>query len=207
MYQFRVEYEIPSTRLQTINPLTLGISQRMKADMTDSSEKRGAYRAPLGTKVSWTANNLQWHEDLSQDVSSSGMRIRTQHPADPGTPIKLTFKLPNLKFIEPIVAQAEVMRTIERNGKQTGLGIRFTSISSQNFQVVNEFVCRIMGLPLDDNLAKLGTQNEMGYSFQMDRLARESDARNIKLAEEKMARAEAALNKEITRTRLWRLFW
>ncbi|MDH3359679.1 MAG: PilZ domain-containing protein, partial [Desulfobulbaceae bacterium] len=68
--------------------------------MTDGSEKREAYRAPLGTKVSWTAGNDEWNEDLSQDVSHTGMLIRTRQYVDPGTTINLKFKLPNLKFIE-----------------------------------------------------------------------------------------------------------
>lgn len=175
--------------------------------MADSAEKRQASRAPLGAKVSWTTDNNHWHEDASQDVSSTGMMLRTQEKIEPGTPIKLKFKLPNLKFIEPVVAQAEVMRTIERNGRQIGVGIHFTSLNSQNFQVVTEFVCRIMGLPLEENLATLGTRSETGYTFEMDRLAREADARKVKIAEEKMAKAEADINKDILKTWGWRLFW
>lgn len=173
----------------------------------ETDEKRGAYRAPMGTKVSWTVDNHKWHEDLSQDVSSSGMMIRTMENIEPGTVIKLKFRLPNLKYIEPIIAKAQVMRVIERHGRQIGLGIQFTTINSLNFQVVTEFVCRILGLPLEDTLADLGSQSTNGYSFEMDRLAKESTSRMIKLEEAKMAIANAKIQKEKLKTWAKRAFW
>ncbi|MDG4476176.1 PilZ domain-containing protein [Thiovibrio frasassiensis] len=170
--------------------------------MADGSEKREAHRALLGTKVSWTADNLHWQEDNSQDVSSTGMMLRTAQQIEPGTMLTLAFKLPNRKFLEPITAEAEVMRAVRRQERQIGVGLRFIVLRSHDSRVVQEFVCRIIGLPLDDVIDSLGDAEDDGYSYQMDRLLCEADERNARLADQQLIKDNARLRKDSFRT--WR---
>lgn len=170
--------------------------------MADGSEKREAHRALLGTKVSWTADDLHWQEDNSQDVSSTGMMLRTKERIEPGSMLKLQFNLPNRKFHDPIMAEAEVMRVVCRQERQIGVGLRFIVLRSHDSRVVHEFVCRIIGLPLDDVLDSLGDKEGDGYSYQMDRLLREAEERSVRLVDQKLAKANAKLRKESVRA--WR---
>jgi len=183
--------------------------------MIEASERRAAQRAPLGTKVSWRVmDQTEWHEDSSRDVSSTGMMLKTQVAVKPGATLKLKFNLPNLKFQDPIVAEAEVMRVVERHNRQTGLGLRFLTLKSRNYQVVHGFVCRILGLPLDDDMEGLaGTKVGDDYTFSMEHLAREADARKVARQEKKLAEAETqrrqsakrVLTRRAIKTGLWGL--
>ncbi len=167
--------------------------------MADGSEKREAHRALLGAKVRWTSDDLHWQEDNSQDVSSTGMMLRTKQRIEPGNTLKLEFNLPNRKFHDPIMAEAEVMRAVHRQDRQIGVGLRFIVLRSHDSRVVHEFVCRIIGLPLDDVLDSLGDAEEDGYSYRMDRLLREADERTARLADQKLVIANAKLRNESIR--------
>jgi len=152
---------------------------------------RGAPRVPMGTKIKWClAGSSQWHEDNSQNVSSTGMMLRTQESIEPGSTIKLSFNLPNLKFQAPITVQAEVVREVKRNDRQIGLGLRFLTLKSSNYQVLEEFVYRILDLPRDANMAELGNQDSSGYSFQMDRLIREAEIKKLEALERKIVKEQ-----------------
>ena len=170
--------------------------------MVDGSENREAHRALLGAKVRWTSDNIQWQEDNSQDVSSTGMMLRTTQPIELGTTLQLEFNLPSRKFHDPIMAEAEVMRAVRRQDRQIGLGLRFIVLRSHDSRVVHEFVCRIIGLPLDDVIDSMGDQEGDGYSYQMDRLLREADERTARLADQKLVKATAKLRNESLRK--WR---
>ncbi|MCB2181144.1 MAG: PilZ domain-containing protein [Desulfobulbaceae bacterium] len=148
--------------------------------MTEANELRGAHRAPMGTKIKWSiAGSSQWYEDTSQNISSTGMLLRTQESIEPGSPLKLTFNLPNLKHLPPISVGAEVVREVRRNDRQIGLGLRFMTLKSTSYQVIEEFVYRILDLSLDETMAKLASQNSSGYSFQMESLIREAEAKKL----------------------------
>lgn len=155
-----------------------------------SHEKRTNNRAPLVTSISWTVNDGQWNEATSQDISPTGMMLRTPQAIAPDSTLTLQFKLPNLKFQDPIVVEAEAVRLIQRHGQQIGVGLRFLSIRSHNYLVVQEFVCRILGLPLAGGMAGFGSQDAAGgYTFTMERLAREAETKRAEKAAQKMAQA------------------
>ena len=159
--------------------------------MVEVKEMRGAPRAPMGTKIKWSiAGSSQWHEDNSQNVSSAGMMLRTQESIEPGSTIKLSFNLPNLKFQAPITVEAEVVREVKRNGRQIGLGLKFLTLKSTNYQVIEEFVYRILDLPRDENMAELGSNDSSGYSFQMDRLIREAEIKKLEALERKIVKEQ-----------------
>lgn len=166
----------------------------------EQNEKRVAERAPLGTRVKWTVDNQQWFEDESQNVSSSGIMLRTTRYVEPGAKVRMVFKLPNLKFLDPITVEAEVARIVKRKETQIGLGCKFLTLRSNNFVVVQEFVCRISGVRLDDAMKEIGDDTTVGYSFSMERLAREADRKKITAIERKMARQEERLRQAKART-------
>lgn len=172
--------------------------------MAQGIERRSAHRAPIGAQVSWTLDNRQWYEDSSQNVSSTGMMLRTQQPVDIGTTIQISFKLPNLKFQDPVVAKAEVIRVVQRHGRQIGVGVRFRTLSSVNYQVVHEFVCRILDLPLNETIVDLASHGASGYTFELDRRIEEADAREGAVAERKLAKlARAETLRRKTAARMW----
>lgn len=171
--------------------------------MEELCEKREAHRAPLGTKVTWTVDYEEWHQAESQNVSSSGMMIRTRDELEPGTSLELKFRLPNIKDQTPIVAEAKVVRVVARNRAQIGLGLKFVTFRSHSYVVLEEFVCRIMGLPFDGDLAEHGTgDDEAGFTFEMDTLTAEAEQRKARLQEQRQARAAALERKERVRSLL-----
>lgn len=168
----------------------------------EQSERRVADRAPLGAKVRWTVDNREWFEDESQNVSSSGIMLRTNRFVAPGAKVRMVFKLPNLKFLDPITVDAEVARIVKRQEKQIGLGCKFLTLRSNNFVVVQEFVCRISGVRLDDAMREIGDDSTVGYSFTMERLAREADRKKIHALERKLAREEEKRSQ--AKARMWK---
>jgi hypothetical protein len=172
--------------------------------MVECKEKRTDYRAPLGAKISWTIDDRQWHEASSHDISSDGMMLRTQQPVEEGSSVKLNFKLPNLKFQGTIVVEAEVVRVVQRQGRQIGLGLRFLTLRAGNYQSVKEFVSRILGLPLDSAMVEQGGQDGPGYTFKMDHLARKAEAGRAEAQKRQTAREEALQRKFMVRGWAWR---
>lgn len=159
--------------------------------MVQGIERRMAPRAPIGTKIKWQIHGTsEWYEDSSQNVSSTGMMIRTEESVEPGSTITLSFKIPNLKFQEPIIVEAEVAREVQRHNRQIGLGLKFLTLQSRNYLVVEEFVHRILDLPRDEILKKLGRQDSSGYSFDMEQLIREAESRKAEDLEKKLAEKE-----------------
>lgn len=155
----------------------------------------------MGTTVSWTTDGQQWHEDNSENVSTTGMLLRTGQPATPGSTVKLSFRLPNLSFQEPVLAEAEVARVVQRNGRQIGLGLRFLTLGSNNYEVVNEFVCRILGLTLDGAMVDRRSGAETSYSFEMEKLLRHSEERKMAMATRRLAEQDARVRQAAIR--LW----
>jgi hypothetical protein len=131
------------------------------------------------------------------------MMLWTEQPVDEGTSIMLNFKLPNLKFQGPIMVDAEVVRVVQRQGRQVGLGLRFLTLRSGSYQSVKEFVCRILGLPLDSAMAETGSQNGSVYTFQMDHLTRKAQAGRAEDEERQKARAEELQRRCMIRGWAW----
>jgi len=155
--------------------------------MDEGSEKREAHRAPMDTRVRWSLDGETWHEDRSRDVSSTGMMLMTGVPVETGAVIEMVFNLPNSRLREPIRARAEVARTVRRREQQVCMGLRFLSLHSRSYQAVHEFVCRIIGLPLEEGMTGLGSRDDQGYSYNMEELVREARARE-----------EAAIDRRLT---------
>ncbi|MFH1138534.1 MAG: PilZ domain-containing protein [Pseudomonadota bacterium] len=156
--------------------------------MSQGHEKRESFRVPLDTVVSFTLDGKTWTESRSRDVSAAGMLLRTVEPVPPGRDIVIRFKLPNLEWQDDIEVKARVARAVKRQGRQIGLGLQFQTLRAGHYQVVHEFVQRILGLPVND-LTDWGAQTSGGgYSVSMERLAKQ--ALDLRTAEqEKKANA------------------
>ena len=158
--------------------------------MFKCSDKREDHRAPLGTKVCWTPDNEKWFEDNSENISSTGMMLWTERPLHLGSSIKIRFSLPNLKSQGSITVNAEVVRVVQRHGLQVGLGLKFLSLHSGNYERVNHFVCRILGLPMDNALSELDDGNAAVNSFKIEHLTRKAEAEENESEQRSMARTE-----------------
>lgn len=165
--------------------------------MVKSSDKREDHRAPLGTKISWSPDNEKWYEDSSENISSTGMMLWTKRPLNEGSSIKLRFWLPNLKSQGPITVNAEVVRVVQRHGLQIGLGLKFHSLHSGNYERVNQFVRRILGLSVDNALSQLDGGNAGFNSFKIEHLTRKAEAEGDK-AEKKSATHTQELQRRFT---------
>ncbi|MEW5724100.1 MAG: PilZ domain-containing protein [Thermodesulfobacteriota bacterium] len=165
--------------------------------MTKEHEKRVANRVPLDAKVLYAPEGEEWRESRSKDVSSTGMYLATQEQIETGRTLKLSFNLPNMKWQDPIQAEAEVVRVINRQGRQTGLGLRFITLKSRHFEAVQEFVDRVMGMSVGEKFESLGTRDARGgYIFSMDRLASEAQERKAAEIEKKVLAQQAAYRRE-----------
>ena len=171
--------------------------------MVKGNDKRDEHRAPLGTKVSWTQDNENWFEDSSENLSSAGMMLMTKRPVDPGSSIKIRFRLPNLKSQGSITVNAEVIRIAQRHGLQIGLGLKFLSLQAGNYERVNQFVYRILGLPVNNALSELDGINASVSSFKIEHLTRKAEAEENE-AEKKSAAQTNKLQRNFM-FRLWSL--
>jgi hypothetical protein len=160
--------------------------------MDQGSEKREAQRAPMDARVSWSVDGETWYEDRSRDVSSTGMMLMTEVPVASGSVITMKFMLPNSGLRESIRSRAEVVRTVRRRERQVSIGLRFLSLHSRSSRAVHEFVCRIIGLPLQEGITGLGNRDDDGYSYNMEELVREAKAREEAAIDRRLAAAEKA---------------
>ena len=125
--------------------------------------------------VQYSIDGQEWRETRSRDVSPTGIFLQSKEPVKPGQIVNLKFKLPNLRHVEPISAHAEVMRLKIHQGRQSGFGLQFLTLSADQYQIIGDFVRRVLGLPLVNGFQDAADQSTRGtYTFAMDRLARES---------------------------------
>ncbi|MFA7382402.1 MAG: PilZ domain-containing protein [Desulfurivibrionaceae bacterium] len=167
------------------------------------SEKRVADRAAMLTRISWTADGHQWHEDDSQDISRSGMLLGTQRHLAPQTLLRLQFRLPGGKKSQAlIIADARVARLVHRHNRQVAAGLEFTTLRSPDIKVVHEFVCRIMGLHMDESHFYTLAKEDGGLSsFSMEKLLDEAEKERSNRAEHRLAWETARSRQE--KRKLW----
>jgi len=158
--------------------------------VTDGHEKRKSSRVHLDTVVNYSLDGKRWRETKAQDLSVTGMLLRSRDVIEPGQTITLTFQIPNLRFQDPIQVEAEVMRVVKRQHTITGLGLRFVNLRAGQFDSVKEFVDRVQDLPLSEGSDGVVLKGGRAHSrFLADRLAREVEEREVEKLERKMARS------------------
>ena len=144
-------------------------------DKTKSAESRTNNRVPLDTVVRYSKDGMTWKEGRSKDISVSGMFLLEPEPAGQGQPLHLAFNLPNVRYQGEIEVDAEVVRTLSRQGHPYGVGLRFRTLRGRNYELLLEFVSRVLGRPLPEGFRGADDQaDEDGiYTVNMDRLLEE----------------------------------
>lgn len=78
----------------------------------------------------------RYYRDFIQDMSDSGVFIRTRQIFEPGQDILMTFMSPDLKI--PFKIPGEIMRT-----RDTGIGVKFKKESQVQAEVIAALVSQI----------------------------------------------------------------
>jgi uncharacterized protein (TIGR02266 family) len=99
----------------------------------DHYNRRSSPRVVLGMSVSYRVGNTI-AAALTLNISRGGLAIRTTSPLEPGTVVKVRFRLPGGK--KEIEGDASVAWTDRR----LGMGIQFTKLEPSDQMLVDEFV-------------------------------------------------------------------
>jgi uncharacterized protein (TIGR02266 family) len=99
----------------------------------DSHNRRSSPRVVLGISVSYRLGNTI-AAAVSLNISHGGVAVRTTSPPEPGTELKIRFKLPGGK--KEIEGDARVAWTDRR----VGMGLQFTRLDDADQAAVDEFV-------------------------------------------------------------------
>jgi CheY-like chemotaxis protein len=99
----------------------------------DNFNRRSSPRAVLGIPVAYRFGNTI-AAALTLNISRGGLAIRTTSPLDPGTAIKLRFRLPSSK--NDIDCEARISWVDRR----CGMGAQFTWIAAADQAAIAEFV-------------------------------------------------------------------
>jgi uncharacterized protein (TIGR02266 family) len=99
----------------------------------DHYNRRSSPRVVLGIAVSYRVGNTI-AAALTLNISRGGLAIRTTSPLDPGTAMKVRFRLPGGK--KDVEAEAHVAWTDRR----FGMGLQFSKVDPSDQALVDEFV-------------------------------------------------------------------
>jgi len=99
----------------------------------DNHNRRSSPRVVLGVSVSYRVGNTI-AASVTLNISRGGLAIRTTNPLEPGTAVKVRFRLPGGK--KEIDAEAKVAWTERR----LGMGLQFSKMDPADQALVGEFV-------------------------------------------------------------------
>jgi len=99
----------------------------------DQNNRRSSPRAVVAVSVSYRFGNTI-ATALTPNVSRGGMAVRTTSVLEPGTTVRVRFRLPGAR--KDVEAEARVA-WIER---RVGMGLEFTRIDAEDQAIINEFV-------------------------------------------------------------------
>ena len=99
----------------------------------DSHNRRSSPRVVLGITLSYRLGNTI-ASAVTLNISHGGLAVRTTSPPDPGTVLKIRFRLPGGK--KEIDGEARVAWTDRR----LGMGLQFTRLDAADQALMDEFV-------------------------------------------------------------------
>jgi len=99
----------------------------------DNHNRRSSPRVVLGVSVSYRVGNTI-AASVTLNISRGGLAIRTTSPLEPGTAVKVRFRLPGGK--KEIDAEANVAWTERR----LGMGLQFSKMEPADQALIGEFV-------------------------------------------------------------------
>jgi uncharacterized protein (TIGR02266 family) len=99
----------------------------------DRENRRSSPRVTIGIPVSYRFGNTI-AAALTLNISSGGLAVRTTSPLEPGTEVKLRFRLPGAtEDVEPTARVSWVDRRL-------GMGLQFSRVTSAQQAKLDEFV-------------------------------------------------------------------
>jgi uncharacterized protein (TIGR02266 family) len=112
-----------------------------------SDERRRSERKPHFEVVRYVIENREY-VDLSMNLSTKGIFIKTAHPPDVGTAVTMMVKLPGAADDEPLKIHG-VVRWVDRdvNFHKRGMGIEFLSVVADSLPAISYFVQEVYGHP------------------------------------------------------------
>jgi uncharacterized protein (TIGR02266 family) len=99
----------------------------------DQDNRRASPRVVLGIPISYRFGNTI-AAALTLNISTGGLAVRTTSPLEPGTELKVRFRLPGSK--DDVEAAARVAWVDRR----VGMGLQFTSVAPSHQTTIDTFV-------------------------------------------------------------------
>ena len=136
-----------------------------------SNNTRRSERRPLFLVCRYSIMGREY-VDLSTNISSRGIFIKTFTPPPVGSEVRLTVKLPEEWGNQPLNIVGRVVHVNnDENPHKRGMGIEFTSIMCDSLPMIEFFVRQIYSEDKlsPSRLASLPTDSgEASYEYQVD---------------------------------------
>jgi type IV pilus assembly protein PilZ len=119
-------------------------ARKEKAEDGDGGiENRTGRRIPIQLLVDYKANG-HYLFDFCRDLGTGGVFIETKTPLDQGSPIELTFTIPDSK--ETLNAKGTVI-WVQRpvDNATAGMGVQFSGFTGEQRKILEHFVQRYHG--------------------------------------------------------------
>jgi len=103
----------------------------------EGAERRKHPRLDVQIEISYQHLN-DFFYDYAINLSRGGMFIRTAHPIDAGTDLKIKFSIPGQK--ETISTSGKVVRVVKSDdphGPAPGMGIEFKTLAPRDLELIN----------------------------------------------------------------------
>ena len=117
-----------------------------KTPPTQADDGRSGRRVPIQLLVDYKSGG-NYLFDFCKDLGTGGVFIQTDKPLPTGSPIDLTFTIPDSK--ETLMAKGTVIwvqgRVNERDDLTPGMGVQFQGFSGEQRRLLEEFVVRYHG--------------------------------------------------------------
>ena len=121
-----------------------------KANAT--KDNRQTVRVPIQLLVDYKADG-HYLFDFCRDLGTGGVFIETESPQPTGSPIELTFTIPDSK--ETLKAKGTVIwvqgKVPSRPDLHPGMGVQFAEFNGEQRQILEEFVRRHRGDATSDD--------------------------------------------------------
>ncbi|RME27775.1 MAG: hypothetical protein D6806_04105, partial [Deltaproteobacteria bacterium] len=117
-------------------PLDAGEYVPLAMELLGMRRRRRALRVPLDSLVTFQDEKGVFFL-RGRDISCGGVFIEMDHPLEPGTPLKLSFELPQ-PHGGHMVCTGRVVRAVEPGqGRVAGIGVRFKGLDAEQKRMLN----------------------------------------------------------------------
>lgn len=122
------------------------VGSKGRSDAEANEDARSSRRIPIDMLVDYQAGG-HYLFDYCRDLGAGGIFIETKTPLPKGSSVSLQFTLPDsrqvLKTHGTVIWVQEAIR--ERSDLRPGMGVQFTSFSSEQRTMLDEFIQKHRG--------------------------------------------------------------